>query len=100
MKDRGITANCLHTGFVASKFGNNNNLLWRGILGFAKALTAINVKKGAKNSIHLACSDDVKDITERFFANCEVKKGSAKAKNEEHNRRLWEISEKAVAPFL
>ena len=100
VKDRGITANCLHPGFVASKFGNNNNLLWRGILGFAKALTAINVKKGAKNSIHLACSDDVKDITGRFFANCEVKKGSAKAKNEEHNRRLWEISEKAVAPFL
>jgi NAD(P)-dependent dehydrogenase (short-subunit alcohol dehydrogenase family) len=100
VKDRGITANCLHPGFVASKFGNNNNLLWRGILGFAKALTAINVKKGAKNSIHLACSDDVKDITGRFFANCEVKKGSAKAKNEEHNRRLWEISEEAVAPFL
>ena len=100
VKDRGITANCLHPGFVASKFGNNNNLLWRGILGFAKALTAINVKKGAKNSIHLACSDDVKDITGRFFANCKVKKGSAKAKNEEHNRRLWEISEEAVAPFL
>jgi hypothetical protein len=50
--------------------------------------------------VHLACSDDVKDITGRFFANCEVKKGSAKAKNEEHNRRLWEISEEAVAPFL
>ena len=100
VKDSGITANCLHPGFVASKFGNNNNFLWRGIIGFAKALTAINVKKGAKNSIHLACSDDVKDISGRFFSNCEVKKGSGKAKNEEHNRRLWKISEKVVAPFL
>ncbi len=100
VKDSGITANCLHPGFVASKFGNNNNFLWRGIIGFAKALTAINVKKGAKNSIHLACSDDVKDITGKFFANCEVKKGSAKAKNDEHNRRLWDISEEAVAPFI
>ena len=100
VKNSGITANCLHPGFVASKFGNNNNFLWRGIIGFAKALTAINVKKGAKNSIHLACSDDVKDISGRFFSNCEVKKGSGKAKNEEHNRRLWEISEKVVAPFL
>ena len=100
VKDSGITANCLHPGFVASKFGNNNNFLWRGIIGFAKALTAINVKKGAKNSIHLACSDDVKDISGRFFSNCEVKKGSGKAKNEEHNQKLWEISEDAVSPFL
>jgi NAD(P)-dependent dehydrogenase (short-subunit alcohol dehydrogenase family) len=100
VKDRGITANCLHPGFVASKFGSNNNLLWRGFIGFAKALMAISTKNGAKTSVHLACSDDVKDITGRFFANCEVKKGSAKARNEEHNRRLWEISEEAVAPFL
>jgi NAD(P)-dependent dehydrogenase (short-subunit alcohol dehydrogenase family) len=100
VKDSGITANCLHPGFVASKFGNNNNFIWRGIIGFAKALTAINVKKGAKNSIHLACSDDVKDISGRFFSNCEVKNGSGKAKNEEHNQKLWEISEDAVSPFL
>jgi NAD(P)-dependent dehydrogenase (short-subunit alcohol dehydrogenase family) len=100
VKDRGITANCLHPGFVASKFGSNNNLLWRVITGLFKALFAINVKKGAKTSIHLACSDDVKDISGRFFSNCEVKKGSGKAKNEEHNEKLWEISEDAVSPFL
>jgi hypothetical protein len=85
---------------VASKFGSNNNLLWRVITGLFKALFAINVKKGAKTSIHLACSDDVKDISGRFFSNCEVKKGSGKAKNEEHNEKLWEISEDAVSPFL
>ena len=100
VKDLGITANCLHPGFVASKFGNNNNLLWRGILGFAKTLMAINVKKGAKTSIHLACSNDVKDITGKFFSNCEVKKGSGKAKNEEHNKKLWELSEEFVTPFV
>ena len=53
-----------------------------------------------KDYCNEAMPDDVKDITGRFFANCKVKKGSAKAKNEEHNRRLWEISEEAVAPFL
>ncbi len=63
-------------------------------------LTAISVKDGAKTSIHLACSDEVKDITGKFFAASKVKKGSSKAKNEEHNRKLWELSEEAVAPFL
>ena len=100
VKDKGITANCLHPGFVSTNFGKNNNLLWRNVIRVAMWLTAINVKDGAKTSIHLACSDEVKDITGRFFANCEVKKGSSKAKNEEHNRRLWDISEDYVKKFV
>ena len=100
VKDKGITANCLHPGFVSTNFGKNNNFLWRNVIRVAMWLTAINVKDGAKTSIHLACSDEVKDITGRFFANCEVKKGSSKAKNEEHNRRLWDISEDYVKKFV
>ena len=100
VEDKGITANCLHPGFVATKFGNNNNILWRSFIGFAKLLMAISVEDGAKTSIHLACSDEVKDITGKFFANSQVKKGSSKAKNEEHNRKLWEISEDFVEKFV
>ena len=100
VKDKGITANCLHPGFVATKFGNNNNILWRAFISFAKLLMAISVEDGAKTSIHLACSDDVKDITGKFFANSQVKKGSSKAKNEEHNQKLWDLSEDFLKPFL
>ena len=100
VKDKGITANCLHPGFVSTNFGKNNNFLWRNVIRVAMWLTAISVKDGAKTSIHLACSDEVKDITGRFFAASKVKKGSSKAKNEEHNRKLWELSEEAVAKFL
>ena len=100
VKDKGITANCLHPGFVSTNFGKNNNFLWRNVIRVAMWLTAINVKDGAKTSIHLACSDEVKDITGRFFANCQVKKGSSKAKNDEHNRRLWDISENYVKKFV
>ena len=100
VKDKGITANCLHPGFVSTNFGKNNNFLWRNVIRIAMWLTAISVKDGAKTSIHLACSDEVKDITGRFFAASKVKKGSSKAKNEEHNQKLWELSEEAVAPFF
>ena len=100
VKDKVITANCLHPGFVSTNFGKNNNFFWRNFIRVAMWLTAINVKDGAKTSIHLACSDEVKDITGKFFANCEVKKGSSKAKNEEHNQKLWELSEEFVKPFL
>jgi NAD(P)-dependent dehydrogenase (short-subunit alcohol dehydrogenase family) len=100
IEKKGITANCLHPGFVATKFGNNNNILWRSAISFAKLLMAINVKDGAKTTIHLASSDDVKNTTGRFFANSQIKKGSSKAKNEEHNEKLWQISEGLVTPFL
>jgi NAD(P)-dependent dehydrogenase (short-subunit alcohol dehydrogenase family) len=96
----GITANCLHPGFVASKFGNNNNILWRSVISFAKLLMAISVKDGAKTTVYLACSDEISDINGRFFADCKVKQGSSKAKNEEHNKKLWELSEEFVAPFV
>ena len=74
VKDKGITANCLHPGFVSTNFGKNNNFLWRNFIRVAMWLTAISVKDGAKTSIHLACSDEVKDITGKFFAASKVKK--------------------------
>jgi len=100
IESKGITANCLHPGFVATKFGNNNNILWRMFIGLAKMMMAISVEDGAKTTVYLACSKDVENTTGRFFANCEAKKGSSKAKNEEHNQKLWKISEKMLAPFL
>jgi len=100
IEKKGITANCLHPGFVATKFGNNNNFLWRFFIGFAKMMMAISVNDGAKTTVYLACSDEVENTTGRFFANCEVKKGSSKAKNEEHNQKLWKVSERMLEPFL
>tara|TARA_Y100000739_G_scaffold38681_1_gene29371 strand:+ start:26 stop:520 length:495 start_codon:yes stop_codon:yes gene_type:complete len=96
----GITANCLHPGFVSTNFGKNNNFFWRNAIRLAMMLTAINVKDGAKTSVHLACSGEVKNITGKFFANSQVKKGSSKAKNDKHNAKLWELSEEFVKPFL
>ena len=96
----GITANCLHPGFVSTNFGKNNNFFWRNAIRLAMMLTAISVKDGAKTSVHLACSDEVKNITGKFFANSQVKKGSSKAKNDKHNAKLWELSEEFVKPFL
>ena len=76
----GITANCLHPGFVSTNFGKNNNFFWRNAIRLAMMLTAISVKDGAKTSVHLACSDEVKNITGKFFANSQVKKVQVKLK--------------------
>ena len=100
VKDKGITANCLHPGFVSTNFGKNNNFLWRNFIRVAMWLTAINVKEGAKTSIHLVCSDEVKGVTGKFFADCKIKKGSSKARSEENNKKLWDLSEEFVSEFV
>ena len=59
------------------------------------------IKKNIKfDDVSMATAEDVKNITGKFFANCQVKKGSSKARNEKHNQKLWELSEEFVKPFL
>ena len=44
----GVTANCLHPGFVATRFGDNNRGVFRWLIGAAK-LFAISPEKGARD---------------------------------------------------
>ena len=54
-----VTANCLHPGFVASKFGQNNGWLFSTFLKTLMRFSAIDVEAGARTSVHVATSADV-----------------------------------------
>ena len=66
-KDSGITFNSLHPGFVNTSFGDNNKGLGKKILSIGKKLIGINVVKGASTNVYLASSNDVKNISGKFF---------------------------------
>ena len=87
----GVTANCLHPGFVASRFGDNNGVLFRWGIGVAK-LFAITPAKGAETVVHLAASPEVAAITGGYFANLAPATPSSAAQNDETARRLWAAS--------
>jgi NAD(P)-dependent dehydrogenase (short-subunit alcohol dehydrogenase family) len=55
----GVTANCLHPGFVATRFGDNNRGLWRLGVAISKLIAAIPVQRGAEAPVYLASSPDV-----------------------------------------
>jgi len=63
-----VTANCLHPGFVKSKFGENNS----GVVGWgmklAKAAGAISLHKGAETSVYLALSSEVENVSGKYFS--------------------------------
>ena len=87
----GVTANCLHPGFVSTRFGDNNRGIFRLGLGIAK-LFAITPEKGAETIVYLASSPAVAQITGEYFAECRPARLSAAAQDDNAARRLWEES--------
>jgi NAD(P)-dependent dehydrogenase (short-subunit alcohol dehydrogenase family) len=62
----GVSANCLHPGFVASRFGDSAGGPTSLIVTLAK-LFAISSQKGADTIVHLASSPDVAGVTGQYF---------------------------------
>jgi NAD(P)-dependent dehydrogenase (short-subunit alcohol dehydrogenase family) len=87
----GVTANCLHPGFVSTRFGDNNRGIFRLGIGIAK-LFAISPEKGAETIVYLASSPDVAHVTGEYFAECRPARTSAAAQDDAAARRLWEES--------
>lgn len=93
----GITANCLHPGFVATRFGDNNGGLIKLTIGLAKQLFAISQEKGAATIIYLASSPEVASASGGYYFENRLTTPSAAAQDEASAKRLWQESEKLAA---
>ena len=94
LKGANVTVNSLHPGFVKTQIGNKN-ATWYSELFWTTAtkLGAISVEDGAKTSVYLASSPDVKNVTGKYFDKCKEKKPSVQALDKELGRQLWKKSE-------
>ncbi|MBV9524092.1 MAG: SDR family NAD(P)-dependent oxidoreductase, partial [Alphaproteobacteria bacterium] len=88
----GVTANALHPGFVASRFGDETGLAMRLLLGIAKRFAAITPAEGARTIVYLASSPDVAGVTGRYFAKEREARPTAAASDAAAARRLWDES--------
>jgi retinol dehydrogenase 12 len=89
-----VTANCLHPGFVASRFGNNTGGIFRLMIGWAKLVAAISEDNGAKTSVFLASSPEVQGVTGKYFDKCAAVPSSAVSNDVDIARALWRESER------
>ncbi|HEX4637612.1 MAG TPA: SDR family oxidoreductase, partial [Rhizomicrobium sp.] len=89
----GVTANALHPGFVATRFGNDSGGIVRAVLKVAKPIGAISPEEGAKTIIYLASSPEVAAVSGQYFYECKPATPTAEARNDEDAKRLWEISQ-------
>jgi NAD(P)-dependent dehydrogenase (short-subunit alcohol dehydrogenase family) len=93
-----VTVNCVHPGFVASRFGRDGDT---GMLGkVAMPLLrpfALNAEQGARTSIYLASDPAVDGITGVYWVKCAPVTPSTAAQDDDDARRLWDVSEQLVA---
>ena len=89
----GITANCLHPGFVATRFGDQSGGLISHMIWLAKFL-AISPAEGARTIVHLASSPEVAGISGKYFYKCRATTPSPAAQDDQAALLLWERSAK------
>jgi NAD(P)-dependent dehydrogenase (short-subunit alcohol dehydrogenase family) len=87
----GVTANCLHPGFVATRFGQSEG----GFFGMMVRLSmffARTPQQGAETIVYLASSPDVATVSGGYFADCREVAPCPAAQDDAAARRLWEES--------
>jgi NAD(P)-dependent dehydrogenase (short-subunit alcohol dehydrogenase family) len=87
----GVTANCLHPGFVATRFGDESGGLISRFVGLAKLL-AISPANGAETIVYLASSPEIAAITGQYFYKCRPIAPWREAQNDKTANLLWERS--------
>jgi len=96
LQGTGVTANALHPGFVATRFGDATSgaggLVFRILKKFA-----ITPEQGAETLVHLASSDAVKNATGLYFYKCAPTPPTKDALDDAAARWLWTESERILA---
>jgi NAD(P)-dependent dehydrogenase (short-subunit alcohol dehydrogenase family) len=87
-RGKGVVANCLHPGFVATRFGDGTGGLLARVIGVAKVF-AISPEKGAETLVYLASSPHVAGISGEYFYKCQPAVPSAEALDDGAAARLW-----------
>jgi NAD(P)-dependent dehydrogenase (short-subunit alcohol dehydrogenase family) len=91
--DKGVSANCLHPGFVATRFGDGSGGFLSRVVRVAKTF-AISPEKGAETIVYLASSPDVGALNGEYFYQCRPATPTAAARDEAAAKRLWTESAK------
>jgi NAD(P)-dependent dehydrogenase (short-subunit alcohol dehydrogenase family) len=87
----GVTANCLHPGFVATRFADESGGLISHLAWLAKFF-AISPTEGAQTIIYLASSPEVANVTGQYFYKCRPTTPSAPAADDGAALALWRRS--------
>jgi NAD(P)-dependent dehydrogenase (short-subunit alcohol dehydrogenase family) len=85
LKEKKITVNALHPGVIGTK-------LLRAGWGMGGA----PIEKGAETSLYLAASDEVENVSGKYFSDKHMQKSSAISYDENLQEQLWKMSDEMI----
>ncbi|MCU0471888.1 MAG: SDR family oxidoreductase [Bacteroidales bacterium] len=91
LKEIGVTVNALHPGVVRTNFAGE----LKGVFGLINNMFKpflLSPKKGAETSVHLASSEEVRNITGKYFEKCKAVVPKNEFINSANQKLLWEKS--------
>jgi NAD(P)-dependent dehydrogenase (short-subunit alcohol dehydrogenase family) len=91
LRGTGVTANCLHPGFVATRFGDQSGGLISPLIRLAKFF-AISPADGAETMVYLASSPDAAGVTGQYFYRSAPITPSSWARDDRAALLLWQRS--------
>jgi len=91
LKGTGVTATCLHPGFVATGFSRNNGWLANLVMTLATPI-ARTPEKGAETLVWLVDSPEVKDASGGYYFDKRLTTPSPAAQDMDQALRLWDVS--------
>jgi NAD(P)-dependent dehydrogenase (short-subunit alcohol dehydrogenase family) len=93
----GVTANAVHPGYVASRFGRDGDT---GKLGNVAMILgrpfAHSPEAGARTSVYVASSPQVEGVSGQYFAKSRLAQPSRNARDDATALQLWELSARLV----
>ena len=96
LEGTGVTVNCLHPGVIKTSLTRNANPVIKFVLG----LFQTTPEEGAKTTLYLATSDEVKNISGEYFAKSKIADSCEYSKKPEIADKLWDISLEYVRRFM
>jgi len=84
----GVIANCLHPGFVATRFADEGKGIVASVFRLAKYF-ALTPEEGARTMIFLASSNEAGNMSGEYFDKCAPKAPTTAAQDDEAAKRLW-----------
>jgi NAD(P)-dependent dehydrogenase (short-subunit alcohol dehydrogenase family) len=96
LKGTGVTATCLHPGFVRTEIGRDIDAsIGRWIFALMSRF-ARSPQKGAQTLVYLASSAEVQGASGGYYFDCRQIPPSPAAQDDGVAERLWEVSQKMV----
>lgn len=90
------TANALHPGVIKTSLSRSASPVVRLALGLAEPFALKSVEQGAATQCYVATRPELDGTSGEYFADCNIGKPSALARDSALAARLWEESERIV----